>query len=460
MKSPDTQLTLDYIHRLLDEFDDEESPELEEDLQDKLKLQLSYLHYADIADLLEGLPLDHRLLLWDLLGDDLAARVLLEVSQGVQETLVESLSHKRLSDIATRLNSDELADITPYLSTQEVSEIINALDENARAQYEAARQYPSTQVGALMDFDMLKVREDVSCKVVLRYLRRFDELPPHTDKIFVVDDYNRLIGVLPLRKLLVSQPKEMVRDLFTPDPRSFHPHDDVEEVAGAFERYNLITAPVVDHHHRLIGRITIDEMVDVMKQAGTEDMLGMAGVSGGQDDLFSPILSAFKSRWLWLAINLATAFFASRVIGVFEDEIIKIVALASLMPIVAGIGGNAGNQTITMIVRAMASQNISRSQIFYLLRKEIAIALINGIVWGSLLALITYLLYDNLGLSGVILLAMTLNLILAALMGVLIPATMEKLGRDPALGSSVLITACTDSGGFFIFLSLAYLFLN
>ena len=309
-----------------------------------------------------------------------------------------------------------------------------------------------------MDFEMLDIRADVTCEVVLRYLRRFDRLPDHTDKIFVTDEDDVLRGVLLLRKLLVSAPDKRVEDIMIKDVVLFHPEDDVEDAAQAFERYDLVTAPVVDAERKLIGRITIDEIVDVIREESDADMLNMAGLQE-EEDLFAPVLDSVKNRWMWLAINLCTAFLASRVIGAFEGSIEKIVALATLMPIVAGIGGNSGNQTITMIVRALAMGQLSTAQAGKLLRKEIGVALVNGLLWGSVMGLVSWLLYDNIGIGFVMVAAMTLNLLLAATVGVLIPVIMEKTGRDPALGSSVLITAVTDSGGFFIFLGLATLFL-
>ena len=238
----------------------------------------------------------------------------------------------------------------------------------------------------------------------------------------------------------------------------FRPEDDVEEAAQAFERYDLVTAPVVDAADKLIGRLTVDEMVDVIREESEADILNMAGLKE-EEDLFAPVWDSVKNRWMWLAINLVTAFVASRVIGAFEGSIEKIVALAALMPIVAGIGGNSGNQTITMIVRALAVGQISGAQAIRLLKKEIGVALVNGVIWGSVMGLVSWLLYDSVGIGLVMVAAMTLNLLLAAVVGVLIPILMERSGRDPALGSSVLITAVTDSGGFMIFLGLATMFL-
>lgn len=424
----------------------------------KIKSELAKLHGADIADLLESSPLEHSLYLYHLLALEQQAYVLIEVNPSLRRPLVNSLSQAQLIDIAKHLDSDKLADITPLLSMELVDKIIAALDAHTRQEFAAATQYGEHQVGAVMDFEQIKVRPNVSLKVVSRYLQRFASLPAKTDQIFVVDDFNSLVGILPLRTLVANHPKTLVKDVMQSDFHSFLAAENVEDVAGAFERYDLVTAAVVDEHQRIIGRLTINEMVDVMRAASEEDAYIMAGFSNVQAT-FSPVLDAFKSRWLWLVINLGTAFFASRVIGMFEDSIEKIVALAALMPIVAGIGGNAGNQTITMIVRSMVQHSFSWKQIRTLWLNEALVALLNGVIWGSLLGAITWWLYDYAQLGLVMVLAMSLNLLLAASMGVLIPYLMQRSGRDPALGSSVLITACTDSGGFFIFLGLANLIL-
>jgi len=243
-----------------------------------------------------------------------------------------------------------------------------------------------------------------------------------------------------------------------PIPVKLQQHEKADVAASAFERYDLVSAPVVDTNDRLVGRVTVDEILDFVRARGEEDMLAQAGLRE-EEDVFASVWKSFQNRWTWLAVNLMTAFFASRVIGVFEGSIAKLVALAALMPIVAGIGGNSGNQTITMIVRAVALGQVTREHADKLIRKELQVALLNGVVWGGVMGVIAMMLYRDVKLGLVMILAMTLNLLLAALMGVLIPMTMLRVGRDPAVGSSVLITAVTDSGGFFIFLGLATLFL-
>jgi magnesium transporter len=339
-----------------------------------------------------------------------------------------------------------------------VEDVFMSLPVEEREQLRAAMSYPEDSVGALMDFDMVTVRADVTIEVVLRYLRRMDELPDHTDQLFVVDRAESLEGVLPIGRVLVAEPDVLVGDLMRKDAVRLKPAQKAEEAAQAFERYDLVSAPVVDEQGRLVGRVTVAAVVDFIRERSEHEMLNLGGLREGED-IFSSVWKSAKNRWTWLAVNLVTAFVASRVIGVFEGSIEKLVALAALMPIVAGIGGNSGNQTITMIVRAIALGQIQRSNARALLAKELAISILNGLVWGGILAAAAVLLYKNIPLGIVLMAAMTLNLMVAASFGVFIPMVMHRLGRDPAVGSSVMITAITDSGGFFIFLGLATLFL-
>ena len=305
---------------------------------------------------------------------------------------------------------------------------------------------------------MVTVREDVTLEVVLRYLRRLDELPDHTDQLFVVDRDEKLKGRLPVNRLLVSAPERLVGELMDTDVVRFTPQQNADEAAQAFERYDLVSAPVVDAREALVGRVTVDVMVDFIRSASKTEVLNLAGLRA-EEDIFASVWKSAKNRWTWLAINLVTAFVASRVIGLFEGSIEKLVALAALMPIVAGIGGNSGNQTITMIVRAMALGQITPRNARALLKKELVISLLNGLVWGSIFGVFATVLYHSFPLGLVMMAAMALNLIVAASFGVFIPMVLHRFGRDPAVGASVLITAITDSGGFFIFLGLATLFL-
>ncbi len=424
----------------------------------ELQRKLDELHSADVAHILEALPLADRLAVWQLVKVERDGDILLEVSDAVRETLIADMDDHELLAAAKEMDADELADLAPELPRDVVLELMESLDSQQRDRVRSALSYEEDQVGALMDFEMVTIREDVSLEVVLRYLRRLKELPGHTDKLFVVDYDGVLKGVLPIKRLLVNDPDKRVVDVMASDPVSFTPDEDGYDAAQAFERYDLISAPVVDKAGRLIGRLTIDEMVDLIREESENEVLSMAGLRE-EEDIFASVWKSLRNRWAWLALNLITAFIASRVIGLFEDSIEKLVALAALMPIVAGIGGNSGNQTITMIVRAMALEQLSTGNTSRLLRKELGVGLVNGLLWGGVIGVVAYLLYGSWSLGVVMTAAMILNLLLAALMGVLIPMTLSKLGRDPAMGASVMITAVTDSGGFFIFLGLATLFL-
>jgi magnesium transporter len=424
----------------------------------ELRARLERLHAADIAYVLEALPLEERLAVWDLVKADRDGEILLEVSDAVRESLIASMDSRELVAAAETLEADELADIAPDLPASVIEEVVQSLPAEERERLRSALSYPEGAVGALMDFDHVAVRDDVTLEAVTRYLRRMDELPDHTDQLFVVDREQGLKGTLPLARLIVSDLEREVRQVMVPESVKLSPEDRAEDAASAFERYDLVSAPVVDGAGKLIGRLTVNAVVDYIRERSAESQLAEAGLRQ-EEDLFAPVLDSFKNRWAWLAVNLVTAFIASRVIGIFEDSIAQLVALAALMPIVAGIGGNSGNQTITMIVRALALGQIHGAYWAKLLAKEAGVALLNGAIWGTLLGAIAYAFYGNVALGGVMALAMILNLLLAALMGVAIPWLRARFGRDPAVGSSVLITACTDSGGFFIFLGLATLFL-
>lgn len=428
--------------------------------QNKYELQniLNDLHPADVAHILEALPLDDRLYLWDLVKVDRDGDILLEVSDAVRQTLIANMDSEELLAAAEQLNTDELADLAPDLPNDVLQDLMESLDTLNRERLQSALSYPEDTVGALMDFDVVTVREDITLEVALRYLRRLDELPDHTDKIFVIDRHDNIKGVLPLSSILVNDLDETVENVMAEDVVLFHPEDIADEAAKAFERYDLVSAPVVDKNNKLVGRLTVDEVMDYIREESDSDRLSMAGLRE-EEDFFSSVWASVQNRWAWLAINLVTALIASRVIGLFEGSIGKVVALAALMPIVAGIGGNSGNQTTTMIVRGLALGQISGSNMRSQVSKELGVALVNGLIWGGVLGGITYALYADYRLSLVMTAAITLNLLLAALMGVVIPLVMNKFGRDPAVGSSVLITAMTDSGGFFIFLGLATIFL-
>ena len=424
----------------------------------ELRAKLDALHAADIAYLLEALPLEERLAVWNLVKADRDGEILLEVSEAVRESLIEAMDSAELVAAAETLEADELADIAADLPPAVMEDVVQSLSAEERERLRAALSYPEGSVGSLMDFEHVSVRDDVTLEAVTRFLRRLDGLPDHTDQLFVVDRAQRLRGTLPLARLIVSDLHLEVGSVMLRDAMKFYAEDSAEDAANAFERYDLVSAPVIDATDTLIGRLTVDAVVDYIRQRSAESRLAEAGLRE-EEDVFAPVLDSFKNRWAWLAINLVTAFIASRVIGLFEGSIERLVALAALMPIVAGVGGNSGNQTITMIVRALALGQLHGGYWAQLLKKEIGLALLNGVLWGGLLGVVAYIFYGNVALGGVMALAMLLTLMLAAVMGVAIPWLRSRFGRDPAVGSSVLITACTDSGGFFIFLGLATLFL-
>lgn len=425
---------------------------------EELRALLESLHPADVAYVLEALPLEQRLVVWDLVKVDREGEILLELSDAVRETLIEYMDDQELVAATGQLDTDEIADLAPDLPREVIEDVFKLLPPGEREQLRSAMSFPEDTAGALMDFDMVQIREDVTLEVVLRYLRRLDDLPDHTDQLFVVDRAGQLKGLMPVNRLLVTDLDAVVGEVMLKEYSKFNGNDDAAEVAAAFDRYDLVSAPVVNDGGKLMGRVSVNAVVDYMQQKTASEKLSAGGLRE-DEDIFASVWKSVQNRWTWLAVNLITAFIASRVIGLFEGSIGKLVALAALMPIIAGIGGNSGNQTITMIVRALALGQITNQNARKLFAKELSVSALNGLIWGGLVGLFAFLIYHNWQLGLVMMLAMVLNLLLAAFMGVLIPMAMDKMGRDPAVGSSVMITAITDSGGFFIFLGLATLFL-
>ena len=438
--------------------------ELVENLVQKLhvvELQklLDTLHPADVADLLEALPRKERLVVWDLVKTDREGEILLEVSDAVRETLIAHMDEDELVAATERLDTDEIADLAPDLPREVIQDVFQSLSPDERDQLRAAMSYEEGTVGALMDFDMISIREDVTLEVVLR-----QPAAPGRD----ARPHRPAVRGRPRRRAEgtpAGEPpaRERYRDRGhrrhgRPVIARLHPDEKAQDAAGAFERYDLVSAPVVDGHGRLIARVTVNAVVDYIREETDSDRLSAGGLRE-DEDLFASVWSSIRNRWTWLAVNLVTAFIASRVIGLFENSIAKLVALAALMPIVAGISGNSGNQTTTMIVRALALGQISGANARMLFAKEAGVSVMNGLIWGGVVGLFAFLIYHSWQLGLVMMGAMVLSLLLAAVMGVAIPLLMQKLGRDPALGSSVMITAITDSGGFFIFLGLATVFL-
>ena len=424
----------------------------------KLQTRLDDLHPADIAYILEALPIEQRLLVWDMVKAECYGDILIEVSDAVRESLIATMDRAELCAAAEGLDTDEIADLAPDLPQNVMRDVFKSLSIEEREQLRAAMSYAEGSVGALMDFSMIHVREDITLEVVSRYLRRFDELPDHTDQVFVVDRDDRFKGVLPINLIVVNEPDLIVRDLMLTDTIQLHPEEKAEQAAQAFERYDLVSAPVIDEDGKLVGRVTVNVVLDFIRNESESDVLNLAGLRE-EEDIFASVWKSAQNRWAWLALNLCTAFFASRVIGNFEGTIEKFVALATLMPIVAGIAGNSANQTTTIAIRSLALGQITQENAKRLMLKELAIGGFNGLLWGGIAGLFAYFLYHSVALGVVMTSAMLLNLLVGATVGMAIPLAMQKLGRDPAIGSSVMITAITDSGGFFIFLGLATIFL-
>jgi magnesium transporter len=437
--------------------------ELEETLltkqhQARIQERFSNLHPADIAFILESLPLDQRQIVWDSIKADHDGQILLEVSDAVRETLISGMEAEELATFASNLDADEIAELAEDLPQRAMLKILRSLNSEERSNLNTILSYEDDQVGAFMDFGMIAIRDDLNLESVTGYIRKLGKLPNHTDKLFVVDQDNIVKGVLPLQRLLTHDPQLQVANAMITDFVQFQVNEETAEASRAFERYDLVSAPVVDSRGELQGRLCVDSIIDFIREKTDEDILIHAGVEE-DEDLFSGVWKSAKNRWGWLMINIVTAFASTRIIDVFEDIIVQLVALASLMPIVAAMGGNMGNQTSMLIIRSLALGQINSANVSRLIKKELTLGLLNGTLIGLLIGTLSWLLYHNKALSLVIGGAMLLNLLLAVGVGLIIPLARYKFGKDPAAGASVMLTAITDSMGFFIFLGLAKLFL-
>ncbi|MEQ1439797.1 magnesium transporter [Fontimonas sp. SYSU GA230001] len=424
-----------------------------------LEQRLAHFHPADIAFVLESLPPDARAAAWGLVRPERRGAVLLEASDTVRRSVVLGMGPDEISAVVRTLDSDDIADLVGSLPEELRQAVVERLDRDDQDEVRSVLSFPEGSVGAMMDLDFVAVRNDASLEAVLRLLRRRKQLPPHTNQIFVVDRNNTLLGLLPMSRLLLEEPEQRVAAVMSADPVFFYTDDAARDAVDAFEKYDLISAPVVNLHRQVVGRLTVDAVVDEINERAQAESLRQVGLSEEDEDLFAPVVPSARRRWMWLAINLTTAFVASRVIGLFEQTIAGLVALATLMPIVASIGGNTGNQTVALVIRGLALKQLGPAQLGRILMRELKINVINGAAWGLALGLVTLLLYHDIALSAVIAAALLLNLLVAALVGVVAPVALDRFGRDPAMGSSIILTATTDSMGFFIFLGLAAVFL-
>lgn len=426
--------------------------------QTQLQEILSVLHPADIAYILESLPLDQRKIVWDAIKIGIDGQVLLEVSDAVRQTLISGMENEDLATVAGKLDTDEIADLAADIPKKAMLKILRSLNSKERRHLNTALSYQDNQVGALMDFSMLTIRNDLTIKAISAYIRKLGKLPSHTDKLFVVDQNNIVKGILPLQRLLTHPQSQQVAEAMVTDFVQFRVDQDTAEASRAFERYDLISAPVVDQNGSLVGRLCVDSIIDYIREETDEDLLIQAGVAE-EEDLFSSIWKSARNRWGWLLINIVTAFVSTRIIGLFEDVILQLVALASLTPIIAATGGNTGNQTSMLIIRSLALGQITSINVSRLIKKELSLALLNGTLIGLIVGLLVLLLYQNITLAAVMAMAMFINLQVAVCAGLAIPLLRHKFGKDPAVGTSVMLTSITDAMGFFIFLGLASLFL-
>ncbi|MEE9344916.1 MAG: magnesium transporter [Methylococcales bacterium] len=421
-----------------------------------LRGMINTLHPAEIAHMLEALPSDDRIVVWRLVAPQLRGEILVELSDEVRTTLVDVTDTNTLIEAVAKLETDDLADLVQNLPEVLTSQILLALDNQNRRRLEAVLSYPEDSAGGLMNLDVVTVRPDVSVMVVLRHLRSRGHMPDLTDSLFIVDRQDRYLGALPLTVLLTSDEQQTVDSLMLQDVQAMSAKTPAGEIAMLFEQKNLVSAPVVDDNGRLIGRITVDDVMDVIREEAEHSLMGHAGLAE-DTDMFAPVLISAKRRSVWLGINLVTAFLASAVIGLFEATIQQVVALAVLMPIVASMGGIAGSQTLTLVIRGLALRHIGETNAMQVLVKELGVGIVNGVLWAFVVAVIASYWFNDHILGLVIAVALVINLICAALAGAVIPLLMQRFKIDPALAGGVVLTTITDVIGFMVFLGLASL---
>lgn len=420
---------------------------------------LDSLAPAEIAHLLESLPPAQREILWRMVGEGDDGEVLVLVTDEVRAELTKNMNTAEWLAATENLDLDDLADLVQDMPAAVTQEVLHALDDQHRKRLETVLSYPDDTAGGLMNTDTVTVRPEVTLDVVSRYLRRLGEdMPKDTDKLFVVNRDDEYLGVLPLWKLVSGHPDDTVAEAMSLNMKPIPVDMEDNEVARRFEAHDLISAPVVDKDGHLLGRITIDDVVDVIREEGEHQFMGQAGLSE-EEDMFAPVLASTRRRALWLGVNLATAFLASWVIGQFESTLQQFVALAVLMPIVASMGGIAGSQTLTLAIRGIALGQLSGKNARHLIIKELAVGSLNSLIWAAVVAVIAGIWFDSLAIASLIAAAITINLIFAALTGAALPLLLERLGIDPALAGSVLLTTVTDVVGFLAFLGLASVFL-
>ena len=422
----------------------------------QIRRLLNDMSSSEIAHALESSPPKQRSIIFSLLETEEEGDVLFELGEEIQQDLISNISNEELSEAVKELELDEIVDILQNLPEERMKTILSNMSKVDRQRIEMGLTFPENTAGGLLNTDVISVRPNNSIKEVLSYLRDQKELPESTDKIFVVNNDNNYLGELPISKIITTDPVMNVREIMETDFPAIDVNLEDKDVATIFERNNLISSAVIDHKGQLIGRITIDDVVDVIREDADQNLLGMAGVA---EDTFAPPGRAAKSRVFWLAMNLVTAFIAASTINIFQDVIDKIVYLAVLMPIVASMGGVAATQTLTIVLRGLTLEQINTSNIKWLFKRELAVSIINGIVLSTLVAISTYLWFQDYTLAVLIASALVINLISSVIAGILVPLILRKLNQDPAIGGSVVVTTVTDVVGFFSFLGLATIYL-
>jgi magnesium transporter len=425
----------------------------------RVQRMINSLHPAEIADLLESLPPAEREVVWELVDTQSDGDVLVQLNEEVRAKLLGDMDFDELVAAAGGMDLDDLADLVPDLPEAVSQQVIQSMDHQDRERLRSVMAYGEDTAGGLMDPDIVTVRPDVTLEVVLRYLRIRGELPDGSDALFVVNRFDRYLGYLYLTSLLTADPGKTVAELMDSGVDGIPAATSANEVANLFEIRDLVTAPVVDPDGRLVGRITIDDVVDVIREEAEHSILSMAGLAE-DEDMFAPVVTSSRRRAIWLGVNLATAFIASSVVGLFQATIDQVVALAVLMPIVASMGGIAGSQTLTLIVRGLALGQVQSSNARWLMFRELAVGALNGIGWALVVAAATVLWFGSWTLGGIIALALIINLVVAALSGVVIPLMLRRMSIDPALAGSVMLTTITDVVGFMVFLGLGALLLT
>jgi magnesium transporter len=444
-----SSIDLNNLQKILDVKDKELS-------LNQIKTILKDMPHSEIAHVLESSPPDQRKLLFSLLETSEEGDVLADVGEEIQQDLISGISNEELSEAVKELELDEVVDILQNLPEERMQSILSKMSLRDRNRIEEGLVYPDDTAGGLLNTDVLSVRPDHTVEVVTRYLRKQKELPENTDKIFVVSKDDKYLGEILINKIITSEMSEKIENLISPKADPILVTESDRDVATIFERNNLISAAVVNNNGQLLGRITIDDVVDVILEDADQNFLGMAGVA---EDTFAPPGRAAKSRVFWLSMNLLTAFIASMSINIFQDTLDKVVYLAVLMPIVASMGGVAATQTLTIVLRGLTLEQINDTNIKWLFKRELAVSILNGIVLSILVGFVTYIWFQNSLISILISCALIINLISSVFAGVIVPLVLRKLNQDPAIAGSVVVTTVTDVIGFLSFLGLATIFL-